>query len=100
AGGARRWTWLLVIGRATGTHEPTRPAAAPDQDRRGVPTRPARNYAEFGKWGFSMMPSRFPNGSFTVATWIPSPTSWGAATAVAPSASSRGHDVVIRSTPQ
>src|SRR5205085_12557331 len=36
------------------------------------------------KCGFSMSPIRFPNGSATVATLIPSPTSWTGDVSVAP----------------
>src|SRR5439155_12686532 len=82
-----------------------RSAPGPSSRRLRWPTRvrahgTPRDYAVLGKWRFSITPSRFPNGSLSVATWMPSPTSCGALTTWAPSPRARGHAVVMCSTPQ
>src|SRR6188474_529493 len=49
--------------------------------------QPGDTYAHSLKCGFSMMPKTFPNGSFTVATLMFSPTSCTASFNVAPRSS-------------
>ena len=52
------------------------------------------------KFGFSMIPKVLPNGSATLATLIPSPTSCSCSRTVAPSAMSRPTSAAASGTPQ
>ena len=83
-----------------GTRRTNSPGEPP---RIRVPTAPRLEPAQpavFGKCGFSMMPSTLPNGSFTVATRMPPPTSRTGLSGAAPCSINRAQARSAFSTPQ